>query len=224
MAESAASLPRGTFRRFIGVASEPGPYLSLVYLLLGLPLGVGYFVFLTTGLSLGIGLSLIWIGLPILALTVLAAYGLAGFERQLAIYLLGETIPPMRPRAAGPEGAWLWLKNVFSAATTWKGLLYLLLKFPLGLASWLVAIVLLAVSLALVFAPATLAFGGRPGFPFWEVDTLVEALFCTLLGLVLGIASLHAFRALGFAWGKLSALMLGMRSPGASHPPVRESK
>ncbi len=38
---------------FFGVVTDPQSYLNIVYLLSGLLLGIAYFVFLVTGLSLG---------------------------------------------------------------------------------------------------------------------------------------------------------------------------
>ena len=40
---------------FVGVIANPQSYLNIVYLLLAFPLGTFYFVFLVTGLSLGLG-------------------------------------------------------------------------------------------------------------------------------------------------------------------------
>jgi len=40
--------------QFFGVAAREGTYLNIIYLLLAFPLGCAYFVFLVTGLSLGL--------------------------------------------------------------------------------------------------------------------------------------------------------------------------
>lgn len=52
-------------RGFFGVVAEPRSYLNIVYLLLAFPLGTFYFVFLVTGLSLGFGLIITLVGIPI---------------------------------------------------------------------------------------------------------------------------------------------------------------
>ena len=41
--------------------------------MLAFPLGVAYFVFLAVGLAAGFGLTIVWIGLPLLALVSPAA-------------------------------------------------------------------------------------------------------------------------------------------------------
>ena len=53
--------------RFFGVFAEPQSYLNILFLFLGLPLGITYFVFLVAGFSVGVGLVVIWVG---------AAYGM----------------------------------------------------------------------------------------------------------------------------------------------------
>ena len=62
----------GFLRRYFGVVAREETYLNLIYLVLAFPLGTVYFVFLVTGISVGIGTAIIWIGIPIL-LAVFAA-------------------------------------------------------------------------------------------------------------------------------------------------------
>src|SRR5258705_9332556 len=82
-------------------------YANLLYLLLALPLGIIYFVFLTVGLALGYGLTVVWVGLPILALVFAGSWGLSTLERRLAIGLLGSEVPPMAPPpSASANGFW----------------------------------------------------------------------------------------------------------------------
>ena len=77
-------------RGFFGVVAEPRSYLNIVYLLLAFPLGTFYFVFLVTGLSLGFGLIITLVGIPILLLVLSGSWVLCRFERQVAITLLNE--------------------------------------------------------------------------------------------------------------------------------------
>jgi Putative sensor len=64
--------------------AERRTYQILLYLVLGLPLGVFEFVLLVTGFSLGLGLLITLLGIPILIGTLLVAHALATFERRLA--------------------------------------------------------------------------------------------------------------------------------------------
>src|SRR4030095_769620 len=111
-------------------------YTNLLYLMLAMPLGILYFVFLTVGLTTGFGLTIVWIGIPILALVFAGSWGLAALERQLAIHALGADVPPMLPPPGSQQSATGLLQRVgafLSNPVTWKGMAFLLVKFPLGI-------------------------------------------------------------------------------------------
>ena len=92
-------------------------------MLLGLPLAVASFVVLIVGLSVGIGLVVTVIGLPILSGTLYAARGLADIERLRLPSVLRQ--PRIRPhyrlpdagatpgggsscRCGTPSPGWIW--------------------------------------------------------------------------------------------------------------------
>lgn len=208
MSESIEYERRDWTRAFVSVVWEPGTYLNILYLLVSLPLGIFYFALLITGFALGLGLAIIWIGLPILLLLLLAIYGLTGFERLLAIHLLGQDVDPLRD-ALPQESAWQWLKGVLTAPTTWKGLVFLLGKLPLGIFSFVMTVTLLSVSLAFLLAPIVVLGGGVIDIGNWMVDTVPEALLCTLLGMALHIMTLHILNAVAWLWGALARVLLG---------------
>ena len=56
MSQTAVAADRDLLDIIFGPATERQTYLNLLYLLLSFPLGIAYFVFLTTGLSLGTGI------------------------------------------------------------------------------------------------------------------------------------------------------------------------
>ena len=66
---------------------------SNTYLLVSFPVGIASFTFLVTGISVGVGLVIVWIGLPILAATLVGSRWMARFERRRAAITLGEPIP-----------------------------------------------------------------------------------------------------------------------------------
>src|SRR5512142_3250624 len=93
---------KSSLSKFFGVVIRGQTYLNALYLLLAFPLGLFYFVFLVTGLSVGIGTVIIWVGLLILALVFAGWYAMLAFEREMAIGMLRENIPPMsRENLAG---------------------------------------------------------------------------------------------------------------------------
>jgi Putative sensor len=203
--------------KFFRVALEGQTYLNIIYLLLAFPLGLFYFVFLVTGLSLGIGLTMIWIGIPILLLIFAVWWGLAALERQLVIGLLRIDIPPMSRESAAGQGIWAWFNMRWRNPVTWKSLLYLLLKLPLGVVSFVFSVACIAVSGALLTAPLTYSYHVLQ-IGLWQIGTPGEALIAFALGSVVGLVSLHLMNRLAFVWGCFAAQMLGV-TPSADVSP-----
>lgn len=208
-----ASFASNPVRGIFGILVWPRTYLNIAYLMIGFPIGLAYFVFYVTGGALGAGLSVLGIGLVILFLLVLAAWGLAHFERGLANTLLGASVPPPPPTAI-EEGGWPWVKSVFANPVTWKGLAFQLLKFPLGLASWIVTVVVISLVVGFVVAPIVVAVGGVIRIdPWWVADTAGEAWIASLIGLVAVIPALHLLNGVAYLWAMLARFMLGRREP-----------
>ena len=91
---------------FFGVIVDPQSYKNILYLFLSFPLGIVYFVFLVTGISVGFGLIVIWVGVPILALVLAGSWVLCQFERVLAVSLLNENIPHVARKDASGQHRW----------------------------------------------------------------------------------------------------------------------
>lgn len=193
-------------------------YWNLLYLLLSFVLGIIYFVLLTTGLAVGIGLLIIWVGVPILVLVMAGWWYLAAFERRLAIEWLHVSIPPMALPLETELSYWERLRTHLSNPMTWKTLAYLLLRFPLGIFAFVVvvsgftlAVTLVSITFPLVLLVAPFVylvsmFTGerRP----WE--TTKRLLLLSLVGFGLAPLMLSALNALAFAMGELARVMLGM--------------
>ncbi|MBW3660440.1 MAG: sensor domain-containing protein [Gemmatimonadetes bacterium] len=199
-----------------GPLAWPGTWARLFYLMLGFPLGLSYFVFYAIGLGLGVGLLVLAVGALIVAIVFFAALPLGIIERWLANRLLDADVGPTGFEAPGDEGFVEWVKDTLANPVAWKAHLFLLLRFPLGLASWLVAVVTLTVSGAFVFAPLVVAFGGRVNLGPWSPATPAEALPLTALGLLAFLASIHLLNGIAWSWGALARVLLG-RSRYASH-------
>lgn len=201
-------------KKFFGVVAQEETYLNLIYLLLAFPLGTVYFTFLVTGLSLGIGLLIVWIGVPILLAVLAASWGLAIFERMLAISLLQEDVPPMSREEEAGKSAWERLKAHLGNRVTWSSLLYLLLKFPVATIFFVIAVTVMATSVGLLIAPLLYQVWDYPSWwGLWQVDTLGEALISTALALVVvGPISLHIVNILALVSGALARVMLGRES------------
>lgn len=211
---------------FFSVAHQKQTYLNILYLLSAFPLGILYFVVLITGISLGVGTLIIWIGIPILLLTIILCQGFASFERLLVRGLLHVPVPFMRePRQPGMS----WTKQFTArlrAPVTWTSLIYLFLDFPFGICSFTLVVALLSASLTLMFGWLAYlidtmiynaAGGGYISYEFFvkitgQIDPGAVAFFSFLavLGVLAAIASLHVLNSLAYAWGQFARLMLGM--------------
>ncbi|MEW2430407.1 sensor histidine kinase [Micromonospora sp. NPDC047644] len=119
------------------------------YVLLGLPLGLASFVVLVVGLSVGVGLVVPVIGLPILSGTLYAARGLADIERLRMAAVLRQ--PRIRPNYRLPEaGANAW-KRIFVPirdAQSWLDLAHGILRLIAAVGSFVVTTVWWAIAIA----------------------------------------------------------------------------
>ncbi len=194
-------------RGFFGVIIDPQSYLNIVYLLVAFPLGIFYFVFLVTGLSLGFGLIITLVGIPILLLVFAGSWALCKLERNVAITMLKEDIPAASSQPIS-QGLWSRVKALLKDSVTWTGVLYLFLKFPLGIVTFTIAVTLISVSLSLLTAPIYYSFVDM-GLGFWNIDMLWEAFVLTLIGIPMVFISLHLMNGAAFVSGRLARVMLG---------------
>jgi hypothetical protein len=183
--------------RFFAVVVRPQTWLGILFHILAFPLGLFYFVFLVTGLSVGVGLVVVWVGIPIL-LVVAGAWWLFGaFERLQAKYLLGATVPQTPREWERADGIWGKLRAHFGSGATWMDLLYLFAKLVFGTISFTL----------LVLAVSTVGwFLAIPFFAVFDVPivngTWVPPLWFGILAVPLGIltffVSLHVLN--GWTW------------------------
>ena len=139
-----------------GVFARPQTYTNMFYLVLAFPLGTAYFIFLVTGLSLGFSLLVLaLVGIPILLFVLAGSWAAAAFERELAIRLLNEDIPPMASEDLSERRLWPRLKAHLRNPVTWTGMVYLFAKFPIGVITFSLMVVLVYVSLGFITAPIT---------------------------------------------------------------------
>jgi signal transduction histidine kinase len=194
-------------RRYVAVAWQPATWRNVLYLLLSLPLGAAYFAVLAAGLGAGAALAVVVVGLVVLGLTLWAWRGMAALERLLARLLLDVRIHPPADRDRGLpwlRRAELWIRD----PVTWKSLVYLLAKLPMGLVAFALLAFLGFSSLVLAVAPAIVAF--TPVIFFgWEMETPAQALPFVPLGLVATLVSLHLFNGLAWLYGVFARVMLG---------------
>ena len=211
--------------RFFGVAADPRTYAALFYMLLSLATGIFYFTWVTTGLSLSVGLSVLIIGLPFIVLFFGSVRVLSLVEGRIVEVMLGMRMPrrPLYPT----QGMTLMQRigGMFTDVHTWTTLCYMWLMLPLGIVYFTLAVTLLSVSLALIAMPLAIAFRGEwlPGLHLdhqlmmdWGFGAHVpgwgDALVMFVVGVVLLFATLHLARGLGRMHGHIAKHMLVPRA------------
>ncbi len=210
-----------------GVVRQQQTYLNILYLLMSFPLGIFYFVALITGISVGISTALIWIGLPILFVTIICWRGFAAFERLLVIHQLHINVLPMSYPDPTPKTWWQRFKTYLSNRVTWTSLIYLFLDFVFGIGAFTITVTLLALSLSfllgwLVYLIDTAmynAFGPYTSYElFIKINGQIEPWAMTLfllimvVGIFLTLGSLHVLNGIAYAWGQFARIMLGMNN------------
>src|SRR6202035_145458 len=192
-------------KRFLHAMVEPRSYLNALYLLTAFPLGLTYFLVLTAGMISGAFLSIVAVGLLILLATMVAAWGFALFERELAIGLLRVQVPPLSlpdPELLSP---WRMLVRHLRQTATWRSLIYLFLKLPFGIFASLVSGALLGVSILGILYP--LIKINMDGVGPQSLGNFIFPGVFAFAGLAL---SMHVLNAVARAWGRFAGDMLGV--------------
>ena len=188
---------------------DPATYRAILYLLLGLPLGIVGFVIVVTGLSLGLGLAVTLLGVPVLVATFLIIRSLARFERGMAVSLLDAPMPRFQPDLEG-DGFWLRrLRQQVGERRTWLETAYLLLRLPMGIADFVFVVTLLSLAFSAAIAPIMVTAGVPTTFGTWEVDSYGEALIFVPISLVYLLVGPRVVQAWSALSRRLSTALLG---------------
>lgn len=231
-----ASLP--SLRSVVAAPLHPRTYRHLLYLGLAFPLGIAYFVILVTGFSVSASLSILIVGIPLFVVTLLTVRGLGAIERLLANLLLDTDIPaPTYPFRAGGVSA--RLRALFVNRRTWTECGYLLLKFPVGIGSFVFLVTALTTSITFLATPMFYDDPGRrvgifPADPVtlspslsvpwgdvlvgaefavtvseWAVDSMADALLFSAVGAVLLLVTLNLVNLVAWFSSQSARLFLG---------------
>ncbi|MFI9595286.1 sensor histidine kinase [Nonomuraea sp. NPDC052265] len=120
--------------------------LDTRYTLVGFPTAVIGFVIMVAGFAAGVGTAVVWIGVPLLAGTLLVARGFADAERGWLSDVLKR--PPVRPRyRPAPEGAGRFRRivNPLTNGQSWLDLLHGVLNFPFAILAFVLTVVFWAI-------------------------------------------------------------------------------
>lgn len=224
-------------RAVFGVPFRLRTYGNIVYLALQFPLGIAYFTTLVTLLALGLGLSVVLAGVPLLVGTLGLVTGIVRVETVLADTLLSVEVDS-RPVALDlSDGVVEYTKGIVFDGGTYVGLAFLLTKLFVGIVTFTLLTFFSSLTAALLAAPflydhpgsyrvfydTTLTFAPEIRFvqdlwsvtfspvitlSEWNVDTLAEALVVAAFGLVVLVVSLHVLNAVARGLGILTAGVL----------------
>jgi len=233
------SAPWPSARSVVTVLLRRRTYGNLAYLALAFPLGLVYFVGLTVGLSLSLGLAILGVGVVLFLLTLLGVVPLAVAERRLAAVLLGVDIDAPAWKVTDREGLPDRAMGLVLDPSVWLGLAFLLSKLFVGVAAFTLLLTLLVPAGVLIATPL---YYRTPGvevgvflpvdvsrelslyFPWnellvgvsfvvrltsWQVDSLGDALLMSGLGVVVLVLVVNLLNAAAWLCGRWARLLLG---------------
>ncbi|MEU4422846.1 sensor domain-containing protein [Actinoplanes sp. NPDC024001] len=99
------------------------------YVLTGMPLGLAAVILCLTGVAAGLGLAVVWVGVPLLAAAMMLARGFAVTERSRISAVLGEPMPQPAYRTANGPGLVRRLLAVLADPQSWRDLAHASLRF-----------------------------------------------------------------------------------------------
>jgi hypothetical protein len=199
---------RAALRQFLGVAVDPQTYRNLAYLLLTFPLGILYFTVIVSGGSAGLGMVPIAVGVPVLVAVLALATALAGFESRLTRGLVGTDVDYSAPDPSDLTAV-EYGKRVAFDPRSYLAVGYLLSKFVIGIAAFVVMVTSAALSAAFAAAPLLYDYPGVAyGTGVWSVETLPEALGLSATGVLLAVVTLHVANGAAWLLGEYTAVML----------------
>jgi hypothetical protein len=199
----------GFGRTVFGPFADPRTYGNFAYLMLGLPLATAWFSYVVTMLATSAGLLVTLLGLPLLGLTLVTSRALASLDCRLTKALLGVEMPrvvALRPRG---DGFWRTVKVRLFDREAWTDCLYLLLRFPLAVFTFTVAISFVASALWMITLPLLVAAGVRSDYGRWHLDSVPRAFIFVVPGIVLFFVSLHVINLLADLSARFTRGMVG---------------
>ena len=204
--------PRPSFLgRVFGVFADGRAYGALLYMLLSLVTGIFYFTWVTTGVSLSVGLAVLIIGIPFTIAFFASVRGLSLLEGRLVEVMLGERMPRRPAYSNRDQPLSARIGAMFSDPRTWSTLLYQLLMLPLGIVYFTLAVTALTLSLSVAALPIVQAITGHGEVWFDGVEYYLP-LWATPVTIALGFAMLlltmHMARGIGRMHGLLAKHLL----------------
>ncbi|GAB2721883.1 sensor histidine kinase [Streptomyces bullii] len=186
---------------------EARTWRELGHVLLSLPISILLFAYAVTMVSLGAGLLVTFLGVPVLAAALAGCRGFGALERVRARALLGLEVADPEPLRVGKQGAMAWMGAVLKNGTSWRAVLYALLFLPWATFSFVVVVNAWVLGWALLTYPLWCwvfpMYAGQDGLQLYGdethriyLDNPFEVTVTALVGLLFTIATPWIVRAL----------------------------
>ncbi|MFF4231555.1 sensor histidine kinase [Streptomyces sp. NPDC001820] len=178
------------------------------YLLLSLPISIAFFAFAVVTISLGSGLLITFLGIPVLAAGLACCRGLGALERARARGLLRLDVGAPTPVRAPKSGLMSWVGAVLKSGASWRHLLYAILHFPWAVFAFTVSVTFWVTGWSLLLYPLWRwtfpRYLGEPGIALYGdtggnqfyLDTPFEIGTTAAVGLMLVLAAPWLIRGL----------------------------
>ena len=197
--------------RFFGVYTDARAWGALLYMLIAFVTGVIYFTWAVTGVSVSVSFLIFIFGFPVALLFLLSVRGLALLEGRLVEALLGIRMP-RRPLFSHQDMKWFdRLKALITDKATWLMLVYMLIQFVLGIAYFVVIVVVLSFSLTFIALPFLQLLWNAPVVQWGDQRIFLPYSILTLIsigGLLLWTSFMHLARGVGQLHGKMAKALL----------------
>jgi signal transduction histidine kinase len=193
------------------------------YALAGLPMAIASFVLVVTGVSVGAGLVVVWVGIAVLALTLLVARGLATAERQLLPAVLRRPLPRPAYRRADPGARPLTrLLTPLKDPQSWLDELHGVLRLPFAILAFVVSVTLWSLALggltyaawdwALPHPPPRDQFKDLPMLMGFESTAGTRIVLYTAIGVVAAVLLPLVVRGVAVLQASIGRLLLTSRA------------
>jgi hypothetical protein len=203
--------PQPMLSRFFGIYADPKTWGALLYMAIALITGIIYFTWITTGISLILGLAVLIIGLPFAALFLISVRGIALLEGRMVEALLGVRMP-RRPLFSPQNTGWLLrLKMLFLDKHTWMTTIYMLLQMPLGIVYITILSSSLILSLGFIALPVLQTVYKLPimlGDGHAYILPLAGQIAVAVWGVCLWTSIMHLVKFIGQLHGRFAKFML----------------
>ncbi|WP_024801740.1 sensor histidine kinase [Nocardia sp. BMG51109] len=139
-------------RAILRAPFEARTWKELAYLIVAFVLGMVAISWIYFGFGAGLGLSIVLIGIPVLALVLLAGRIWGVVYRAVASALL-DTPMPAPPAFAPRPGFFGWLRSAYTDRTSWRALAFLIAEVVLGLFAGYGVLIVVAMTVFTAISP-----------------------------------------------------------------------